>query len=303
MGGCCSSTSAIEINGRQYNTKRLLGEGGFSYVFLAEDADDPTRKFALKKILCHDEDALEVAVREAELYSQFDHNNLLSIYDYTVVRSKAVDGAKEVVMLMPLFRSGSLFDQLVTMEEAGNRYSETEALALFISICSGVAALHGNDPPLCHRDLKPANVMLSDQNSPVLIDFGSVSEARETVETRQRALEIEDQAAEHTTATFRPPELFDVKTGISLDERVDIWGLGCILYSIAFYKSPFDCELDGGSIALAVAAGRVEYPEENPYSDDFCALIDFMLDPEIENRPFIADVIDRARTILRQRLA
>ena len=36
MGGCCSSTSAIEINGRQYNTKRLLGEGGFSYVFLAE---------------------------------------------------------------------------------------------------------------------------------------------------------------------------------------------------------------------------------------------------------------------------
>ena len=80
-----------------------------------------------------------VQVREAELYSQFDHNNLLSIYDYTVVRSKAVDGAKEVVMLMPLFRSGSLFDQLVTMEEAGNRYSETEALALFISICSGPA--------------------------------------------------------------------------------------------------------------------------------------------------------------------
>lgn len=102
---------------------------------------------------------------------------------------------------------------------------------------------------------------------------------------------VADQAAEHTTATFRPPELFDVKTGISLDERVDIWvrrfptpffcvcvcvvssvahlffasrcqcrfnqGLGCILYSIAFYKSPFDCELDGGSIALAVAAGRV----------------------------------------------
>lgn len=43
------------------------------------------------------------------------------------------------------------------------------------------------------------------------------------IHTRQQALLEQDIAAEHCTMPYRAPELFDVKTGVELDEKVDIW--------------------------------------------------------------------------------
>lgn len=77
--------------------------------------------------------------------------------------------------------------------------------------------------PYAHRDIKPANVMLADDGSPVLMDFGSTVAARMYIRTRSEALTQQDLAAEQSTMTFRAPELFDVKTGMTLDEKVDIW--------------------------------------------------------------------------------
>lgn len=47
--------------------------------------------------------------------------------------------------------------------------------------------------------------------------------ARIPIETRQQALLEQDIASEHSTMPYRAPELFDVKTGKTLDEKVDIW--------------------------------------------------------------------------------
>lgn len=55
------------------------------------------------------------------------------------------------------------------------------------------------------------------------MDFGSTIKARIDVQTRQQALLEQDIAAEHSTMPYRAPELFDVKTGKRLDEKVDIW--------------------------------------------------------------------------------
>ena len=46
-------------------------------------------------------------------------------------------------------------------------------------ICEGVAAFHEHDPPWAHRDIKPANVLLDEDDHPVLMDFGSVTEAHQ----------------------------------------------------------------------------------------------------------------------------
>ncbi|CAL1716456.1 unnamed protein product [Somion occarium] len=83
--------------------------------------------------------------------------------------------------------------------------------------------------PYAHRDLKPGNVMIADDGTPILMDFGSAMKARVKVENRSQALLQQDIAAEQCTMAYRAPELFDVKTGITLDEKVDIWSLGCTL--------------------------------------------------------------------------
>ena len=75
------------------------------------------------------------------------------------------------VDLTPVFPNSENIESIT--KHINNELTNHHQSLIYFTI-AGVAALHGNDPPLCHRDLKPANVMLSDQNSPVLIDFGCV---------------------------------------------------------------------------------------------------------------------------------
>jgi serine/threonine kinase 16 len=66
--------------------------------------------------------------------------------------------------------------------------------------------------------------MIADDGvTPILMDFGSCTKARIPIENRSQALLQQDIAAEHSTMAYRAPELFDVKTGTTLDEKVDIW--------------------------------------------------------------------------------
>jgi len=79
---------------------------------------------------------------------------------------------------------------------------------------------------------------------------------------------------------YRAPELFDVKTGATLDEKVDIWSLGCTLFAVAYGHSPFETSqtLDqGGSLAMAVMNGSYKHPATSHYSEGLRRLIDIAL--------------------------
>ena len=65
--------------------------------------------------------------------------------------------------------------------------------------------------------------MIADDGRPILMDFGSALKARIKIENRSQALLQQDIAAEQSTMAYRAPELFDVKTGVTIDEQVDIW--------------------------------------------------------------------------------
>ena len=71
-------------------------------------------------------------------------------------------------------------------------------------------------------------MVADDGVTPILMDLGSCMKARIPIENRSQALMQQDTAAEHSTMAYRAPELFDVKTGTTLDEKVDIWVL-CVL--------------------------------------------------------------------------
>ncbi|KAH8994993.1 Pkinase-domain-containing protein [Lactarius akahatsu] len=155
--------------------------------------------------------------------------------------------------------------------------------------------------PYAHRDLKPGNVMIADDGvTPILMDFGSCMKARIPIENRSQALLQQDIAAEHSTMAYRAPELFDVKTGTILDEKVDIWSLGCVLFALAYLHSPFEntqTTEQGGSIAMAVLNAQYKHPASN-YSQGLKTLIDTMLKANSQERPDIHQVLDATARLL-----
>ncbi|KAG9015216.1 hypothetical protein FRB94_004335 [Tulasnella sp. JGI-2019a] len=155
--------------------------------------------------------------------------------------------------------------------------------------------------PYAHRDIKPGNVMLSDDGTPILMDFGSTIKARIHIENRNQALMQQDLAAEQSTMPYRAPELFDVKTGTTIDEKVDIWSMGCLLFALAYSHSPFETTQtteQGGSLAMAIMNAQYKYPRESPYSESFKAMIDSCLKVNAGDRPTIDELIHTTETML-----
>jgi serine/threonine kinase 16 len=154
-----------------------------------------------------------------------------------------------------------------------------------------------------HRDIKPGNVLIGDDGAtPILTDFGSMSRAKIDIRTRQQAAMEQDRAAEQCSMAYRAPELFDIRPGTTLSEKVDIWSLGCLLYAMAYGMSPFETNLQhGGSIALAVQNGRYTFPAQNSrYSEGLKDIIKAMLVVDPNDRPDISQIIGAVETLLQK---
>ncbi|KAG0085557.1 hypothetical protein BGZ93_007842 [Podila epicladia] len=375
FAGCCLPNPTLYINRRSFKVIKLLGEGGFSFVYLVQDVATG-RLYALKKIRCpFGSEGVQDAMKEAEMYRTFQHENVIKVVDTCVVSDK--DGSKIVYIFLPYYKRGNLLDAISANLLHHTHFSEPDMLRFFRGVCYGVRALHchrlpnvpissreqeetnsgievwesrtsmrrqgstisftgsegtglqdmsrdarggqGERPtnglsapqdndavivPFAHRDIKPANVMIADDGqTPVLMDFGSMARARVKIQTRQQALHEQDLAAEQCSMPYRAPELFDVKTGATLDEKVDIWSLGCTLYAMAYGTSPFETNQmnQGGSIALAVLNGTVRFPtadQQDRYSTEFRNLVKAMLVVEPADRLDIHQVIDQVDILL-----
>ncbi|KAJ7168498.1 other/NAK protein kinase [Mycena filopes] len=155
--------------------------------------------------------------------------------------------------------------------------------------------------PYAHRDLKPGNIMIADDGAAIVMDFGSTVKARVEISNRSQALVQQDIAAEQSTMAYRAPELYDVKTDTTLDEKVDIWSLGCTLFAMAYSHSPFEntqITEQGGSIAMAVLNAQYKQPANSAYSQGFKELVDSMLKVEPKERPDIHKVIEMTDRVL-----
>lgn len=141
-------------------------------------------------------------------------------------------------------------------------------------------------------------MLIGDDDTPVWMDFGSMGRARLDIGRTSEAMALQDLATEKCSMPYRAPELFNVESRTSIDERVDIWSLGCCLYAMCFFRSPFEAAHErGDSVALAVLSGHVDIPEDSPYSGGVHALIRAMLEVDCLQRPFIESVLEQVASL------
>ncbi|CAA7407732.1 unnamed protein product [Spirodela intermedia] len=317
----------VWINENRFRILRQLGEGGFAYVFLVKEviADDGSQGgaasglaakklknpshvsdeglYAMKKVLIQTEEQLELVRQEIRVSSLFSHPNLLPLLDHAIIGVKGGPEKSrnhEAYLLFPVHLDGTLLDSTKAMQSKKEFFPTLTVLQIFRQLCAGLKHMHSFDPPYAHNDVKPGNILVTNQKGrpplAILMDFGSATPAKKEIRSRSEALQLQEWAAEHCSAPFRAPELWDCPSHADIDERTDIWSLGCTLYATMYGVSPFEHVLgeSGGSLQLAVMNAQVKWPAggpDPPYPEQLRQFVVWLLQPQPTVRPRIDDVI------------
>lgn len=197
------------------------------------------------------------------------HPGYLKLLGSRIQRNK---GERKCAFLLFPLMDTSLYHQVI---EGKGIYEQQAALRLCKNLSVALQAIH--KAGFVHGDLKPQNVLLSKEGNPVLCDLASCRPLNRTASTRKEALEIQEDAQAHCTASYRAPELHDVRTGSTVDGKSDIFSLGCTLYFSVIGKNPYDGP--EGFLKLALMQGAVEYPADatKKISKGFRSLLKSML--------------------------
>ncbi len=231
-----------------YRVLRLLGQGGMGMVFEAED-QQLHRHVALKVMrpeLAEDANVRGRFLAEARAMAAVAHENVVKIYQ--------IGQAGDVPYLAMEFLTG---ESLARRLRHGPAIPLGDVIRIGYEIAVGLAAAHQQD--LIHRDIKPDNVFLE-----AVEQRGDQTPAREPGRTGLRvklldfglAFSVAGQGVADErgivlgTPAFMSPEQ---ALGKTVDERSDLFSLGCVLYRMMTGKLPFE-----GSTPVEVLQARVK---------------------------------------------
>ncbi len=241
-----------------YRIDALLGWGGMSVVYLAEDLR-LKRRVALKLLsaeLAGDASFRDRFIRESELAASLDHPNIIPIYDagttgdLLYIAMRYVEGCD----LRARLRRG--------------RLDPVDAIGILAQVASALDAAHAHG--LVHRDVKPSNVLLDTGARPdgsdhvYLADFGLTKRVSEEPG-------VADQGHLMGTIDYVAPEQI---AGRRSDGRADVYSLGCMLYECLVGRPPFR---SGSDLAAVFAHLEAEPPAPSAQRPELPAALDAVI--------------------------
>ncbi|ETL86643.1 AUR protein kinase, variant 1 [Phytophthora nicotianae] len=217
---------------------RELGTGKFGQVYLAREKN--SRMYVALKVLVKEQlKAAGVAHqlrKEVEIHSRIRHENILPLF-------ATFQDATRVYLVMKYAGGGDLYKKMRSMPR--RRFPERQAMLYIAQLVSALEACHQQH--VIHRDIKPENLLLSEEGTIQLGDFGW-SSANVTAANRRDTL--------CGTLDYLSPEMI---RGEKYDESVDIWAVGIIMYELLVGKPPFEAPGQNETIEL-ITEGQLQVP-------------------------------------------
>ena len=214
------------INGR-YKILELIGGGGMSHVYLAEDMI-LNREVAIKVLrydFSNEEELHGRFQREALAATTLAHPNIVSIYDV------GDDGDYHFIVME--YIQGKTLKQYI---QQFSPISPAKAVQIMRQLTSAIA--HAHEHQIIHRDIKPQNILMDEQGNVKITDFGIATTLSATSYTKTNSV--------IGTVHYLSPE--QARGGIA-SHKSDIYALGIVLYELLTGELPFSGE-SAVSIAL-----------------------------------------------------
>ena len=239
-----------------YRVIEQIGVGGMGEVYLALDTR-LGRKVALKLLPAYftrEESRLRRFRQEACAASALNHPNIITVYEIGEAEGRHFIATE-------LIEGVTLRDRI-----RSKRIKLADALDIAVQAAGALTAAHAAG--IVHRDIKPENIMLRTDGYVKVLDFGlaKLSERRFTSLDTDAATQMlinTDPGVVMGTISYMSPEQ---ARGLEVDERTDIWSLGCVVYEMVAGCLPFE----GGTTSEIAASilGDEEPPPLARYSRD-----------------------------------
>lgn len=229
------------INDR-YEIIKSIGEGGMANVYLAYDTI-LDRRVAIKVLrgdLSNDEKFVRRFQREALSASSLSHPNIVEMYD--------VGEDNGIYYIVMEYIEGKTLKQLIKKRGA---LTLSEAIDIMLQITDGISQAH--DSYIIHRDLKPQNIMIKEDGTIKITDFGIAMALNSTQLTQTNSV----MGSVH----YLPPEQ---ASGKGSTIRSDIYSMGILFYEILTGTLPFKGD---NAVEIALKQMRDEIPsvrKKNP---------------------------------------
>lgn len=221
-----------KINDR-YQIVRMIGEGGMANVYLAYDTilDRNVAVKILRGDLADDEKFVRRFQREAISASALSHANIVQMYDV------GEDDGKYFIVME--YIEGKTLKSLIKKRGA---LTLPEVIDIMLQLTSGIS--HAHDSYIIHRDIKPQNILILDDGTVKITDFG--------IAMAMNSNELTQTNSVMGSVHYLPPEQAN---GSGSTIKSDIYSLGILMYELITGKIPFK-----GDNAVEIAIKHMKEP-------------------------------------------
>ena len=222
----------------RYRIERLVGNGGMANVYQAYD-EILNRTVAIKILrteFSHDEQFIRRFEREAHAATSLNHPNIVAVYDV---------GEEEAIYYIVMEYIDGM--TLKTYCE-GWALPVAKAIDIISQICDAIDHAHAHR--IIHRDIKPQNMLVREDGTVKVTDFGI-------------AVAMSNATLTHTMSVLGSVHYFSPEQakGKFADEKSDIYSLGAVLYELVTGQVPFE-----GDSPVAVALKHLQDTARRPTS-------------------------------------